>query len=277
MNKCSRELLHRSPHQPVAADAEKANAAAEELQKVRATVTSQTATLRRQKERTEQLEDVIIDLKHDLDATQAAKTAAEEAVSKAKATAAQKSTKLKAAEAAAAAARDEAAQRSASSNAAHADIQTLLQSMQTQSDNAMRTLEHAHAGQLTDLQNRLDAVQAERNTLMIDLHNTRSQLEAEKTSAQAQADVDRAQGDSAAAPSRKTGSIAPVGSTSRSMSPEAAASMQASLEELQQRNHRLQMALAAQKIATPPPQELQDEVCSPDFTIEHPPTPGFRA
>lgn len=224
-------------------------------------MTSQTASLRRQKERTEQLEDVIIDLKHDLDATQAAKAAAEESVSKAKAAASQKSAKLKAAEAAAVAAREEIAQeraqQSASSDAAQADIQTLLQSMQKQSDNALRTLEHAHAVQLQDLQNRLDAVQEQRDTLADDLSSMRSQLDAERAAAQGQAEASRA-GAAQAAPV-SDGDV-PVSQGGRPMSPEAAASMRASLEELQQRNHRLQMALAKRTKAAPAPQDLQAEV-----------------
>lgn len=250
------------------ADVEKVNAATEELQKVRATVTSQTASLRRQKERSEQLEDVIIDLKHDLDAAQAGKTAAEDAVAKAKAAASQKTSKLKTAEAAVAEARDELAQeraqQSKNSNAAQADIQSMLQSMQRQSDNALKALEQSHAVQMTDLQNRLDAVQAERNSLFEELNSTRSLLEeakAQRQAAQAQAAISP----EPAANSARGAAAVPCSSgcnSSRAASPEASASMQASIDELQQRNNRLQMALAAKHTAARPPQELVDEVLS---------------
>eukprot|EP00892_Ulva_mutabilis_P007861 jgi/Ulvmu1/5447/UM224_0002.1 len=252
-------------------DAEKLNAATDELQKVRATVTSQAASLRRQKDRTEQLEDVIIDLKHDLDATQATKATAEDALSKAKAAAQQKTAKLKAAEAAAQAARDEVAQeraqQSASSNAAQADIQTLLQSMQKQSESAVRAMEQAHAVQLQDLHGRLDSLQAERHALTDELNSTRSQLDAERAGAQAQLDAARAEHSKELEQQAAGGADSflehrPVSQGRRAMSPEATASMQASLEELQNRNHRLQMALAKRATAAPPPDELQEEIAS---------------
>lgn len=236
------------------------NAATEELQKVRSTLTSQATSLRRQKERSEQLEDVIIDLKHELDAATAGKASAEDAVSKAKASANHKLTKLKAAEAAVEEARDELAQerakQSAKSNAAQADIQSMLQSMQRQSDKALEALEQAHAVQLNDLQNRLSAVQAERNDLLEKLHSTQLQLNAPDQAQSTQT------GASTGEQSAETGAVVqkPSSSSSRAASPEAAASQQASIEELQQRNNRLQMALAAKRTAVRPAQELLDEV-----------------
>lgn len=264
----SRSQVLVSLTQGSVADVEKANAATEELQKVRTTVTNQTASLRRHKERSEQLEDVIIDLKHDLDAAQAGKTAAEDAVAKAKAAAFQKASKLKTAEAAVAELRDELAQeraqQSKNSNAAQADIQSMLQSMQRQSDNALKALEQSHAVQLNDLKNRLDAVQAERNSLFDELNSTRSQLENAKAQAQA-AHAQAAMSPEPAADSAPGGPAVPRSSgcnSSRAASPEAAASMQASIAELQQRNNRLQMALAAKHTAARPSQDLVDEVLS---------------
>lgn len=246
------------------ADVEKFNAATEELQKVRNTVTSQAASIRRQKERTEELEDVIIDLKHELDAAQAAKTTAEEAVAKAKTATSQKAVKLKAAEAAVAEARDELAQersqQSAQSTAAQADIQSMLQTMQRQSDSALKAMEQAHRVELSNLHSRLEAVHAERDTLMADLRSAQEQLEA----AHEDVKVARQEAEKHAQSSQSAmnSTIVVSGNVSRSTSPEAAASLQASVEELQQRNHRLQMALASKSRAAQPSKELLEEVRS---------------
>jgi golgin subfamily B member 1 len=217
-----RSYLHVVSH----AEEQRAQEASQELKRVRGSLSSQAASLRRQEERQRQLEDIIVDLKHDLDDAQASHKAAAEEAAVRKQEVAKSELRVKQAAAAANRARDELADARASSNAAvatgHAELQSTLRQVQQQAHETTCALKEGHAAQIRELQARIDGLHAERDTLQMEnaqLCDRVQQLQS-RESEQAR----QAQGNSLHLTSTESLHSAIVG--------------------LQQRNSRLQMALA---------------------------------
>ena len=222
------------------AEEQRAQEAAQELRRVRGTLSSQAASIRRHDERQRQLEDIIVDLKHDLDAAQASHQAAAGEAAAIKQDVAKKELRLRQAAAAANRARDELADEKATCNAAvaagHADLQSTLKQVQQQAQEAASAVKEAHAAQTRELQTRLGVLQAERDALQME--NAQLCDRVQQLSSQQEA--------------------AEVRSAARSQHA-SSEDLHAVIAGLQQRNNRLQMALARKHASE---QATNGQVCA---------------
>lgn len=226
----------------VHAELQQSKQAAQEIKKVKSTASSQAASLRRQDERQRQLEDIIVDLKHDLDAAKASEQAAVAEAASLKKDLARKELRFRQSAAAANRARDELACEKENRNnavaAGHGDLQATLKQVQQQADEVTHAVKQAHDAQTRELKVRLEQLQAEQDSLQ----EQNSEL------------IERvqclsAQNQDAGSPARTAGALV-VSSSS--------GSLEAAVAELQTRNHRLQMALARKSTAEDKPER---QVC----------------
>lgn len=202
--------------------------AAQDVKKVKSTASSQAASLRRQEDRQRQLEDIIVDLKHELDSTKASEQAAVTETAAAKKDVARKELRYRQAAAAANRAREELADEKKNRNnavaAGHAELHTTLKQVQQQAHETTQALKDAHESQTQELKIRLEHLQAERDSLQ----DQNSEL------------IERVQTLSA----HKEDATSPAPTAGALVVSSSAGSLEAAVAELQTRNHRLQMALA---------------------------------
>ena len=228
-----RFIADKRPISKTYAELQQAKEAAQEIKKVKSTSSSQAASLRRQEDRQRQLEDIIVDLKHDLDSAKASEQAAVAEAAAVKKDVARKELRYRQAAAAANRAREELADEKENRNnavaAGHAELQATLKQVQQQANETTQVLKDAHESQTMELKVRLEHLKAERDSLQeqnLELNDRVQTLSAHKQDA--------------SSPTPPAGAL--VVSSS-------AGSLEAAVAELQTRNHRLQMALARKSTA----------------------------
>lgn len=211
----------------VHAELQQSQELASELKKVKSTASTHAASLRRQEERQRQLEDIIVDLKHELDAAKASEKSAVETASAMKKDVARKELRYRQAAAAANRARDELANEKENRNnavaAGHAELQATLKQVQNQANEAATAIKQAHDAQTRELRVRVEQLQAERDTLLDKNTELMERVE--------YAPVENQQSSAVTQP---PGALVASNSSS----------LEAVVAELRTRNHRLQKALA---------------------------------